>query len=200
VPCGLRLGIYLGIGTDSLVIPGKSDRRDGRLTDGAARGVLDERTQHHAVVVEVATERDLPGILAIDRASFPAPWSAALFLDELRSPASEVLIARVNADAKLVGYVCWSHAADEAEIRTLAVHPKRRRQGIGEQLVRTILHRAYGRRCATVYLEVRESNRAAAALYRSMDFVPVGSRASYYGRGEDAVVMAFQLTQAAPGR
>jgi ribosomal-protein-alanine N-acetyltransferase len=48
-----------------------------------------------------------------------------------------------------------------------------------------------------VNLEVRESNRAAQELYRSMGFSTVGRRRQYYRRSnEDAILM---LREVAPG-
>jgi hypothetical protein len=37
---------------------------------------------------------DLVPMLAIERASFPSPWTAALFLQELDVPFSRVIVAR----------------------------------------------------------------------------------------------------------
>jgi ribosomal-protein-alanine N-acetyltransferase len=58
---------------------------------------------------------------------------------------------------------------------------------------------ARSRGAAVVYLEVRDSNAAARALYLSRGFSEVGRRRSYYRRPvEDAVVMRRPLDGAAP--
>jgi ribosomal-protein-alanine N-acetyltransferase len=45
-----------------------------------------------------------------------------------------------------------------------------------------------------ILLEVRESNAAALALYRSLEFRELDRRARYYSdTGEDAVVMQLEL-------
>jgi ribosomal-protein-alanine N-acetyltransferase len=47
-----------------------------------------------------------------------------------------------------------------------------------------------------VYLEVRESNQSAQALYLSSGFRPVGQRAGYYRNPkEDALVLWLPLKQ-----
>jgi ribosomal-protein-alanine N-acetyltransferase len=52
------------------------------------------------------------------------------------------------------------------------------------------------RRVEEVYLEVRESNRSAQALYLSSGFRPVGQRAAYYRNPkEDALVLWLPLEQ-----
>ena len=79
---------------------------------------------------------------------------------------------------------------DEAHITTFGVHPDWRRQGIGRQLLLNLveLSRAIGARRMT--LEVRVSNEAAQALYRSFGFEAAGRRPRYYSDdGEDALVM-----------
>ena len=149
------------------------------------------------LVFEVARARDLTEILAIEKSSFPAPWSWKLFEQELEAPTSRVLVARLALDEghPLVGYVCWSSVADEIHLLNLAVHPEGRRRGIGQRLVQAVIDTARAGRAEVVYLEMRETNRAAAHLYRSAGFVRVGCRRDYYGRGENAVVMALRLAR-----
>lgn len=81
-------------------------------------------------------------------------------------------------------------AADEGEILNLAVSPAGRRHGLGralvEQAVATLRERGVGQ----IYLEVRESNAPARALYAARGFKEVGRRKQYYRRPvEDAIVL-----------
>ena len=147
------------------------------------------------LVFEVAHVWELAEILAIERSSFPGPWSWQLFVQEIESPTSRILVARSALEKRrpIVGYVCWSFVAGEMHLLNLAVHPERRRCGIGRRLLRMVIDDAWVRRAEAVYLEVREANRGAACLYRLAGFVRVGSRRDYYGPGEDAVVMALRL-------
>jgi ribosomal-protein-alanine N-acetyltransferase len=61
-------------------------------------------------------------------------------------------------------------------------------------LLQLVLDDARAGLAEAVYLEVRETNMAAAHLYRSAGFVQVGCRHDYYGRGKNAVVMALRLS------
>jgi len=142
-----------------------------------------------------ARECDLPEILAIERPSFPTPWSWNLFAQELSARTSHLLVARLALEKErpLVGYVCWSSVAGETHLLNLAVHPDGRRTGIGRRLLQLVLDDARAGLTEAVYLEVRETNVAAAHLYRSAGFVQVGCRRDYYGRGKNAVVMALRL-------
>ena len=79
-------------------------------------------------------------------------------------------------------------AADESELLNLAVCPELRRKGVARALVTALLADAAG----SVYLEVRESNAAARAFYKSMGFQEVSVRSTYYeDPPEPAIVMKF---------
>ena len=95
-----------------------------------------------------------------------------------------------EAEGALVGYVIAHRAADEAEVLNLGVVPERRRGGIGRALVKTLLAALASGGAKAVFLEVRASNAAAQALYRSFGFLPVGRRSGYYRHPtEDAVIL-----------
>jgi ribosomal protein S18 acetylase RimI-like enzyme len=74
---------------------------------------------------------------------------------------------------------------DEFEILNLAVAPESRRRGLGRALLLAALARG-GR----WFLEVRESNAAARALYGSLGFREIGERRAYYNDPpEKAIVL-----------
>lgn len=76
-------------------------------------------------------------------------------------------------------------ALPEREILNLAVDAALRRLGVASALLKHEL--AFG---GTHFLEVRESNAAARALYRKFGFVEVGTRRDYYDDPiEKAIVM-----------
>lgn len=84
--------------------------------------------------------------------------------------------------------VARSLAADEHELLNLAVARQFRRQGVARELLRALLTNSTG----NVFLEVRESNSAAVALYQSLGFQQVSRRAEYYENPpEAAIVMKF---------
>jgi ribosomal-protein-alanine N-acetyltransferase len=72
----------------------------------------------------------------------------------------------------------------------VAVSPTARRRGIGGQLLDAAIAVAEQHNADALYLDVRESNAVARALYRSRGFVEVGRRRRYYRRpAEDAIVL-----------
>jgi len=99
------------------------------------------------------------------------------------------LVAEV-AEGRIVGYVVALDAADEGEILNLAVAPAMRRTGLGRALVQQMLEALSDRGVRQVFLEVRESNAPARALYAAHGFKEVGRRKQYYRRPvEDAIVL-----------
>jgi ribosomal-protein-alanine N-acetyltransferase len=153
--------------------------------------------------------RDIPEMLEIERASFPNPWSAALFLQELRLPFSRTIVARERATAggarpvaagertaPLVGYLCRWFVADETHILNVAVHLLHRRRGIAAMLLDETLREARALQSEAVTLEVRRGNAGARRLYEALRFEEVGVRRNYYGSGEDALIMRLALNDA----
>ena len=132
-------------------------------------------------------------MMEIERRSFSSPWSAGLFLHELKVPFSRTIAAWVEQGRKqrLVGYVCRWLVGDEIHILNLAVDPDYRGEGIGRSLVELVLGEALERSVSQVTLEVRKENSAARSLYRKLGFVECGQRRNYYGRGEDAIIMSW---------
>lgn len=118
---------------------------------------------------------------------FTDPWSVRDFEDCVTSDAAFLVAESARG---VVGYVIALDAADEGEILNLAVAPDGRRHGVGRALVREILETLADRGVHKVFLEVRESNTAARALYAGYGFKEVGRRPQYYRRPvEDAIVL-----------
>lgn len=90
---------------------------------------------------------------------------------------------------RVAGFLVGRQVAEgERELLNLAVAPEWRRQGIARGLLKTWLEEAGG----AVYLEVRESNRAAQNLYKVLGFQYVTRRPGYYESPlEPAIVMKF---------
>ncbi len=145
------------------------------------------------VAIDPMTIDDLPSVLAIERASFPSPWTEANFRHELEdNPLAWNLVAR--AGGRVLGYACTYIVADELMINDLAVAASARRHGAGRALLVSLLDGARIRGCRRATLEVRPGNEPARALYDAFGFVIVGRRAGYYAdTGEDALLLSCPL-------
>lgn len=90
----------------------------------------------------------------------------------------------------IAGFAGVWRMVDEAHLTTIAVRNCRRRQGIGELLLISVIDMAVDFQATVVTLEVRMSNSSAQTLYRKYGFNDAGLRKGYYSEdGEDALIM-----------
>jgi ribosomal-protein-alanine N-acetyltransferase len=143
-------------------------------------------------ILHPLTEADLEEVLDLERASFQHPWNRDHILNEIHSPLSFPLLARL-ADGTCAGYICPMLVLDEGQILNVAVHPAFRGQGFGRLLVEAALEEFRKRVASFVALEVRPSNAVAISLYLHCGFVATGRRKAYYENGEDAILMKLDL-------
>ena len=139
--------------------------------------------------IRPARAADAAALAALERECFGDPWSVASFREALSSPFCFGLIA-TSVDGRSLGYLLGRDVAGSGEILNLAVAPAQRRRGIARALLEAGLAWFADREAAEIYLEVRESNEAAQALYRAAGFATVGRRGGYYRHPtEDALVL-----------
>ncbi|KDE40464.1 MAG: ribosomal protein S18-alanine N-acetyltransferase [Nitrincola lacisaponensis] len=142
--------------------------------------------------LEPLDNRWLEPARALEAHCFEDAWSVALWHRFL--PQSYVLIAQ----DQLIGYAQCSKVLDEAELLRIAISPAYRRQGMGRQLLQQLCEQLRQQDIQRLMLEVRESNRAALALYQSCGFQLDGRRTGYYdtaipGVHEDALLFGLDL-------
>jgi ribosomal-protein-alanine N-acetyltransferase len=138
---------------------------------------------------------DVSAIWAIEKVSFPTPWSRWTFLAELGQGKSHFLVAGPEPPYpwQTWGYLVFWVVLDEMHILNLAVHPERRRLGIARRLLAegTTLAQTLGAQIA--WLEVRPSNHPALTLYESFGFKEMGRRPGYYDdTQEDALLLVLE--------
>ncbi len=136
---------------------------------------------------------DLAAVAAIEAVSSPCPWSERLFANCLAAPYF-CIVADCNGD--ICGFGIVSHGAGEGQIVNIAMHPKRRRLGVGRKVLNRMLQYLRQNAVSEVFLEVRESNKPALKLYLRTGFKWIGVRKAYYAAGpvrEDAVAMKLDL-------
>lgn len=133
--------------------------------------------------------RDLDVVEAIERESYPTPWSRSMFDAELRKPSSLALGA-FTEEEELVGYAFVSRYVDAWHVMNVAVADAYRRRGVASTLLARLFDvtAADPRRGFT--LEVRVSNTGAIRLYERLGFEARGVRRGYYtDNREDALIM-----------
>ena len=138
--------------------------------------------------VRWATAEDLKALLLIERSVFPDPWGEGALSSHLASESALALL--LEREGRVIGEALGAILSGEGELYRIAVLPSERRCGYGKLLLQSFLDEL-GKKAANVcFLEVRESNLAALALYASFGFSLVGKRKKYYkDPPEDALLL-----------
>ena len=154
---------------------------------------LEQQSGRASTTIEPARPADVDAVAAIEVTAFADPWTRPAFDAAVRERHARFRVAR--SGGKIVGYVIAWFVLDEGEIANLAVAPAARRRGVASALLDFVIADARNSGIAQLFLEVRESNVAARALYATRGFKPVARRPRYYRKPvEDAIVLRLELT------
>lgn len=112
-----------------------------------------------------------------------SPWTLEQIASSMTSQDEDYYLAYEGQE--LVGFLAVQTVLDEMEILQIAVKADFQRLGIASQLMAAVMDWE-----GDIFLEVRESNSAAQALYARQHFTKIGKRKDYYRHPvEDAVLM-----------
>ncbi|WP_093171778.1 ribosomal protein S18-alanine N-acetyltransferase [Sinosporangium album] len=140
------------------------------------------------------TFADLPPVMGIERATFPADaWTETMMRGELADQPRTRHYVVAERDGEIIAYGGLAAAGDQADVQTIAVLADHRRSGIGRLILSELLAEAARRGTDSVFLEVRADNDSAKAMYTAFGFEPIGTRLGYYDDGADAIVMTRKL-------
>ena len=145
--------------------------------------------------LRVMTVGQLDAVLAIEVQAYPFPWTRGNFIDSIAAGyLARVLIA---ADGELIGYFVAMPGFEEMHLLNVTVAPRHEGRGHARRLLAELYALSASFAASALWLEVRESNARARALYLREGFDEAGRRRDYYpapqGRREDAVLMTRLL-------
>jgi len=148
------------------------------------------------ISIRAAKIDDLAAILAIEQASpRAAHWSPDHYRNRIldQPQGACFLVTGRGGEGRVQGFVCARiiEAAGEWEIENVVVDEEFRRQGVGAQLMQSLIRNWEDSAGTALLLEVRESNTAARALYEGHGLREVGRRRAYYrDPSEDGILYA----------
>ncbi len=125
------------------------------------------------IKIRQGEEKDVPFVCALEARVFSDPWGEDAVASHLTGGHLCLFVA--ECDGVLCGYLLASVIPPEGEILRVATLPEQRRRGVGAALCTHFLSVVD---CA--FLEVREGNLAARALYEKLGFSLFGERKGYY--------------------
>lgn len=139
--------------------------------------------------------QDLDTLMPIEHAAYPVPWSRGNFIDSL--VAGYVADKLLGADGHWRGYYVAMPGVAEMHLLNLTVAPEHQGRGHARSMLDALVARCRARGDTQLWLEVRQSNLRAQALYLRYGFRQMGLRRGYYpvprGPREDAIVMSLDL-------
>jgi ribosomal-protein-alanine N-acetyltransferase len=146
------------------------------------------------LLIRPASAADIPAMMALEKhAVTAAHWNREQYVRVLGGSTSVVLL--LQEDAVLEGFLVGGRVDAEWEIENVVIAGAARRRGLGTRLIGEFLSHARSQGAQSVYLEVRESNRAARLLYEKWAFLESGRRKGYYrDPEEDAVVYRLDFS------
>lgn len=149
------------------------------------------------VRIALAGPRQAYSLLVLTRAYFPY---VTLGFDELSKrlcsqPKGEHLYMVARDNGATIGYshLAFDKKTPSARLLGLAVLEERRREGIGERLLKRALLEARRRGVRVLNLLVSESNKPALALYRRHRFERSGRLRKPF-RGERILMLSLKLS------
>ncbi len=147
----------------------------------------------------LSVRRPVPGdarfLAEAELVCFADPWPPQFFLSEILADGrfNRLLVDPAGALAAYL-FCAWQYL--DLHVLKVATLPPFRGVGAAKRLMALAEHHAAEAGGETLTLEVRQSNQAATALYRTLGYDLVGHRPRYYSDGEDALIMTKRVREA----
>ncbi|MFC3902406.1 ribosomal-protein-alanine N-acetyltransferase [Acinetobacter marinus] len=152
-----------------------------------------QNSNHPSIQIRTMQDSDINAVCAIEQQVQFHPWTASQFADSVQRYQATI----VERDGEILGFCIVQKVLDEANLLLMAIDPKCHGQGLGTLLLNDAIERL-GDACVQIFLEVRESNYAAIALYEKVGFHQIDLRKNYYPapnrQKEHAVIMVNMLS------
>lgn len=157
-----------------------------------------EAAPNRKVTLRPMAPADVDDVAALEARTFSTPWKASTFASILTRDPVEAWVVSEEAGGVLGYAILWC-IHEDGEVANIAIREDRRGEGLGGALLVRLLEVAVGRGIHQLFLEVRPSNTAAAALYEGHGFEEIALRPGYYTHPkEDARVLRKILVPASP--
>jgi ribosomal-protein-alanine N-acetyltransferase len=149
-----------------------------------------------APVLEPLRVAHLDAVMVLEQASYEFPWTRGNFVDSLHAGYMAQLLREAPGGVPL-GYYVAMEGVDEVHLLNITVAPAARHRGHARFMLDALVQHCRLVAANSLWLEVRESNTAARALYGRYGFATVGRRRGYYpapgNRREDALLMNLAI-------
>ncbi len=139
------------------------------------------------ISINEMTEESAHLVAELEAKCFSDPWPYESFINTLSNDHAAYFT--LYADGAFAGYIGMYDLIDEVSIINVAVDPECRGCGYGKKLMQAAEDFAREHGCASITLEVRESNTPARVLYEKTGYRIFGTQKNYYTNPkEDAIL------------
>ena len=139
-------------------------------------------------MIRLMNNTDVKSVTNIEYKVQTHPWTMKQFEEAVQAYQSTV----IEEDGNVIGFCILQPVLDEANLLLMAVDPNFQGKGYGYKLLEESIS-LLKNSPVQIFLEVRESNIAAIALYEKAGFHQIDLRKNYYpnpdGSRENAVIM-----------
>ena len=150
--------------------------------------------QRNVVTLAPMTLDSLDAVMAIEQSAYGHPWSRGNFRDSL-NPLFDAQCLWLEDE--LLGYFLAMRGFEEMHLLNITVAPARQGQGWAHMMLDALVLMSRQEGAQWLWLEVRQSNLRALAVYERYGFRQVSIRKDYYPadrqQREHAVVMSLKL-------
>ena len=137
----------------------------------------------------------LEALLPIEQQAYSHPWTRGNFIDALAAGYEAQLL--LGADDQLLGYFVAMVVLDEVHLLNITVAPAYQGRGWARIMLDALALWSRQRQARWLWLEVRESNTRARAIYAQNGYQQIAERKNYYpavdGQREHAIIMSKKL-------
>ncbi|MEJ8838287.1 GNAT family N-acetyltransferase [Ramlibacter sp. AN1133] len=152
-------------------------------------------------LIRLALPADAAAIAALSRdhieTGLPWTWRPERIANAIRDPDTNVAVA--GPPDALAGFGIMIYREEDAHLVLFAVHPSRRRQGIGSALLGWLEDVARTAGCRRIRVEARRDNVAGRNFYSEHGYHEQAIERNRYHAGVDGVRLEKWLRPQVPG-
>jgi ribosomal-protein-alanine N-acetyltransferase len=136
-------------------------------------------------------DADFPAVVAIDAAAHARPWGGLEIARRLGHRSTIGMVARI--DGRVVGFALYTIDRHEIRVIRFAVHPDRRRRGIGSRMMATLMAKLSDLSHKRLAFDVRESDDLVIAFLAACGLRASLSRGQFASPEEDGYRFVYQV-------
>ena len=140
--------------------------------------------------IRSARLEDVGAMVALARqAPTAAHWGESSYSGLFDDKAAARISLVAEYAGAIQGFLIARIIGDECELENIVVAERSQRHGVGSALMGALINSVCDRKAKSIFIEVRESNAAARALYETCGFSMSGRRELYYRDPQEHAVL-----------